>query len=309
MSGTLELEGEVVNLGRPGRSERRGSLERDRELEASEHPEALPVEETNCLQVARDGPHVDVLDPETSRLCDGLLGQERADPVIAMTRIHDDGLELGLLSANEEPAEAEDAIWLLRNPDAMQVWLRQIRVELQPGIRPADRLVTVDVTMSLREAPPQLPTSLQIAGLILWDGCRHVRSPCAARCVASSRARTDPNEAQSDQGRRAQQGGDVHRTPQTRSIGDVEDLEEEAGDGMQDGCARRRSPVQPDDVRHQRRRSEECEGLERILVRPGSPTRVRGDEVDHRPGLPPIVSDLQAPVRGDDETRHVQEHR
>src|SRR5262245_43151098 len=110
MSGTLELEGEVVDLGRPRRSERRGSPERDRELEASEHPEALPVEEANCLQIARDGPHVDVLEPETSGLRDGPLGQERADPVIAMSRIHDDGLELGLLSANEEPTEAEDAI-------------------------------------------------------------------------------------------------------------------------------------------------------------------------------------------------------
>jgi hypothetical protein len=128
------------------------------------------MKEADGLQVARDRSDVDVLHSETSGLRDGLLGKECPYPATPTTRIHDDRLQLGLLSTDEEPAQATKSICELRNPKSVELWVLEVSVELEPRVWATERRIVVDVAMALREAAPQRATAIEIAGSILPNG-------------------------------------------------------------------------------------------------------------------------------------------
>jgi len=89
-----------------------------------------------------------------SGLCDGPLRKKCAYPATAITRSHDDRLELALLSLNEEPAESKNLNCELCNPESVQPRLSKVFVELNPRVWATERRVVVDVAVALREAAP-----------------------------------------------------------------------------------------------------------------------------------------------------------
>jgi hypothetical protein len=128
------------------------------------------VEEADCLDIPRDRPDVDIFDAETSGLCNGLLRKECPYPATAMARIHDDRLELGLLSVKQEATESENFPGELRNPESVQLGVAKVLVEFNPRVWATERRVVVDVAMALREAPPELPTSIEVVGMVFANG-------------------------------------------------------------------------------------------------------------------------------------------
>ncbi len=88
-----------------------------------------------------------------------------------MVRIYDDGLELGLLSLDEECAEPKNLIRVHGNPEPMELWVLEVCIELNAWIWSTQRWVVVEVAMTLREAAPELATLIQILGSILPNRC------------------------------------------------------------------------------------------------------------------------------------------
>ena len=129
------------------------------------------MEEADCLEVSSNRSDVDVFESETPGLLDRSSCEECADSATATVRIYDNRRELRRLSLDEESAQPKDLIRVRYNPEAMELWVPEVGIELDSRIWRTDRWVFVDIAMAFYKTAPKLTTSIKIPGVIFANRC------------------------------------------------------------------------------------------------------------------------------------------
>jgi hypothetical protein len=142
----------------------------------AERPKSCLVEQLHRLDVSYDWPDAEEVRPSRRCLNYDVLDEKASDPLVPERRANNDGLDFALFAIQQEASEADDRAIAFRDPHCREVRSFQIsRVEIQTGVTSTNRLVFVDVAMSLSQVPPQPTAGLQI-GSGVWtnrDICPH----------------------------------------------------------------------------------------------------------------------------------------
>jgi GNAT superfamily N-acetyltransferase len=127
-------------------------LEVEQHVDVTERVEAEAVEESQRQGIPRDRARLYLANSFGSGGLDGRLDQLAADALPTGVERDDDGLDLGLPSANDQPNESDHRAFAFGDPQSR---LLLVVVEARAGVVAADRRIVVEGTVPPGELCPE----------------------------------------------------------------------------------------------------------------------------------------------------------